>query len=189
MIAPHGGGIEPGTSELAEAIAGVGLSFYVFEGIKEEGNRILHITSSRFDEPEGVALVAASPRVVAVHGEEESQDCAVFLGGLDKGLGAEIRASLEAAGFGVRTHKNPDMQGLHKNNICNRGQSAQGVQLELSRSLRESFFRELDNREGRQHPTESFFKFVKAMRKGLFEYPSRARRHPMKDATGLLFER
>ena len=33
IIAPHGGGIEPGTSELAIAIAGEELSFAVFEGL------------------------------------------------------------------------------------------------------------------------------------------------------------
>src|SRR5580693_5386201 len=67
VIAPHGGGIEPGTSELADSIAGADLSFYAFEGIKRTGNAVLHITSGRFDEPQGIALVAASPRVVALH--------------------------------------------------------------------------------------------------------------------------
>ena len=33
IIAPHGGGIEPGTTEIADAIAGNDLSFYAFEGI------------------------------------------------------------------------------------------------------------------------------------------------------------
>ena len=51
IIAPHGGGIEPGTSEIAEAIAGNDLSLYLFEGIRDENNRELHITSTRFDEP------------------------------------------------------------------------------------------------------------------------------------------
>ena len=44
VIAPHGGGIEPGTSEIAEAVAGDDLSFYAFEGIKSTGNHELHIT-------------------------------------------------------------------------------------------------------------------------------------------------
>ena len=35
IIAPHGGGIEPGTSELAAAIARFNYSLYTFEGIKK----------------------------------------------------------------------------------------------------------------------------------------------------------
>ena len=34
IVAPHGGGIEAGTSEVAEAIASEEFSFYSFEGIK-----------------------------------------------------------------------------------------------------------------------------------------------------------
>lgn len=46
IAAPHGGGIEPYTSELASEIAGSDLSFYSFEGIKETGNSKLHITTT-----------------------------------------------------------------------------------------------------------------------------------------------
>ena len=101
VIAPHGGGIEPGTSELAEAIAGDDLSFCSFEGLKKRGNGVLHITSSRFDEPNALALVAASPAAVALHGELDCPDQVVFLGGLDKELGKRIQAGLEAAGLPV----------------------------------------------------------------------------------------
>jgi phage replication-related protein YjqB (UPF0714/DUF867 family) len=83
VLAPHGGGIEPGTSEIAEAIAGANLSFYAIEGIKPADNRILHITSARFDEPQGKVLAEASPTVIAVHGEESAEEV-VFLGGLDE---------------------------------------------------------------------------------------------------------
>src|SRR5215471_18326011 len=51
IVAPHGGGIEPGTSEIADGIARTRCSFYSFEGLKREGNRVLHITSTHFDEP------------------------------------------------------------------------------------------------------------------------------------------
>jgi phage replication-related protein YjqB (UPF0714/DUF867 family) len=165
VIAPHGGGIEQGTSELADAVAGTDFSFYAFEGIKNADNGALHITSTRFDEHQGVMLVAASPLVVALHGED-SDDPVVFLGGLDKGLGGRIWACLEKEGFVVKTHDNPNLQGLDKNNICNRSQTRRGVQLELSRGLRTSFFRSLD-RGGRQHLTELFHRFVNAVRKGI----------------------
>lgn len=166
IIALHGGGIEPGTSELAEAISDNDLSFYAFEGIKKGGNGVLHITSGRFDEPKAIALVTTSPTVVAFHGELDSPDQIVFLGGLDKELGMRIQAALEAAGFVVRTHDDPNLQGVDKNNICNRGRNGRGVQLELSRPLRRSFFRSFDRR-GRQVMTEQGVRFVDAMRRAI----------------------
>jgi phage replication-related protein YjqB (UPF0714/DUF867 family) len=141
-------------------------SFYAFEGMKNVGNAALHITSTRFDEPQGVMLVADSPLVIALHGED-SVDPVVFLGGLDKELGGKIWACLEKEGFVLKTHDNPNLQGLDKNNICNRSQTRQGVQLELSRGLRTSFFRSLD-RGGLKHLTELFYRFVNGVRKGIF---------------------
>src|SRR5512140_144768 len=68
VIAPHGGGIEPGTSELATAIAGWNYSSYTFEGLKSEGNELLHVTSTLFDEPKGLDIVEHADIVVAIHG-------------------------------------------------------------------------------------------------------------------------
>jgi phage replication-related protein YjqB (UPF0714/DUF867 family) len=51
VIGPHGGGIEPGVSELVTEIARDDFSWYLFEGIQPSGNRDLHITSHHFDEP------------------------------------------------------------------------------------------------------------------------------------------
>jgi phage replication-related protein YjqB (UPF0714/DUF867 family) len=58
-VAPHGGKIEPGTSEIARKIAGAGFSFYASEGRKKQHNKSLHITSTRFDEPICLALIGA----------------------------------------------------------------------------------------------------------------------------------
>jgi phage replication-related protein YjqB (UPF0714/DUF867 family) len=134
VLAPHGGGIEPGTSELAEAIAGADLSFYAFEGIKPADNRILHITSARFDEPQGKVLAEASPTVIAVHREESAEEV-VFLGGLDEERQKKFRDSLIASGFTVKQHHNPLLQGTHDANICNQGASDRGVQMELSKGF------------------------------------------------------
>ena len=60
VVAPHGGGIEPGTSELASAIAARDHSLYAFEGLKRADNLDLHVTSTRFDEPQCLALIASS---------------------------------------------------------------------------------------------------------------------------------
>ena len=64
IIAPHGGGIEPGTTELAEAIARNDFSFYTFEGKKRTSNRDLHLTATRFDEPD---FFGASQEVANLH--------------------------------------------------------------------------------------------------------------------------
>jgi phage replication-related protein YjqB (UPF0714/DUF867 family) len=167
IVAVHGGGIEPGTSEIADATAGHEMSFYAFDGIKAQGNGILHITSTRFDEPLCLELIARCEVVVAIHGEDGGTDSAVaFLGGRDVARGASIRAALSERGFDVRCHTDPDLQGLDPRNICNRGSSGAGVQLELSRVLRRSMFKSL-SREGRRQPTERFHAFVAALQAGL----------------------
>lgn len=163
VIAPHGGGIEPGTSEIAEAIAGDDLSFYAFEGKKAAGNLDLHITSARIDEPQGVALVKTSERAISNHGESNDEQPVVFIGGRDAALCARLRDELVKYGFVAEKHKNPDLQGTHEANICNRGKSGLGVQLELTNALRASFFESL-TRNGRKNRTERFEQFVAAVR-------------------------
>jgi phage replication-related protein YjqB (UPF0714/DUF867 family) len=76
IATPHGGGIEPGTSEVARAIAGTNYSYYLFNGLKETGNQSLHITSSNFDEPSCRALLSSARIVIAVHAanDYESND-------------------------------------------------------------------------------------------------------------------
>ncbi|SFD31279.1 Protein of unknown function [Tropicimonas isoalkanivorans] len=51
ILAPHGGWIEPDTSEIATAIAGSDISFYAFEALRIGPHGQFHITSHRFDEP------------------------------------------------------------------------------------------------------------------------------------------
>jgi phage replication-related protein YjqB (UPF0714/DUF867 family) len=168
VIAPHGGGIEPGTSEIAEAIAGEDLSLYLFEGVKKAGNSDLHITSTSFDEPSCIKLVAAAPAVIAIHGED-SPEAIVFLGGLDEKLGGRLNRSLKKAGFNVKVHERTDLQGRHKANVCNRTADGSGVQLELSEGLRASFFESLTPKSGRQKKTEEFRRFVAAVREAALE--------------------
>ena len=164
VVAPHGGGIEPGTSELAEGIAGTAFSFYAFEGTRPNNNRDLHITSTRFREARCDALVAGSPLVITIHGED-SDDEAVFIGGLASEMLRAVGESLKAAGFSVETHGNPALQGESRDNICNRGVRREGVQLELSSGLRSTFFEGL-TRRGRRKTTDRFAAFVEAVRNG-----------------------
>ena len=165
IIAPHGGGIEPGTSEIAAAIAGPDLLVADFAGIKSKGNKILHITGTRFDEPRCIALVEATDQVIAIHGEGSEQPV-VYLGGRDLKLGARVRKALEKAGFTVKRHPDPDLQGLAERNICSRNRKGEGVQLELSRGLGEKFFQSLDA-PARKHSKPQLTRFANAVREAL----------------------
>ena len=165
IVAPHGGTIEPGTSEVAKELANNDLSLFIFEGIKRKGNKRLHITSTNFDEPRCVELVQESDAVVAIHGEG-SDELSVFLGGKDDDLCTKLKSVLEWYGYNVKTHANPDLQGLAATNICNRGRHGMGVQLELSSELRRTFFQSLTSK-GRKKPTYELVRFVAALREGL----------------------
>jgi phage replication-related protein YjqB (UPF0714/DUF867 family) len=165
VIAPHGGSIEPGTSELVEAIAGEDHSHYAFEGIKDNGNGSLHITSTHFDEPTCVQLVGASKRALAIHGKDDDSQ-SVFIGGRDLETIEVLRDSLERNGFIVNDLEDPRLLGRETSNICNRTNDCIGVQFELSQGLRETFFESLRS-NGRQRKTEAFHKFVAAVREGL----------------------
>ena len=161
IIAPHGGGIEPGTSEIAQALAGSDFSLYCFEGVKPRGNGGLHITSIRFDEPTCVGLVQRSRFVVAVHGCEEV-DRSTHVGGLDEDLKARLLETLGSFGFKAVADSGSHL-GLDPRNICNRGASGRGIQLEISRGLRLVMFEGLA-REQRQYTTPQLGRFVLAVR-------------------------
>lgn len=144
IVAPHAGAIERGTSEVAVTIAGADYNLYLFEGFGDDAYR-LHITSSHFDEPDCVALVGRCRVVVTVHGcHYADNDETVYLGGRDEALRDEIGSALGTAGFATRIDmRNP---GRHAQNICNRGTTGKGVQLEISRDLRRRLRRDHDLR-------------------------------------------
>ena len=165
VIAPHGGGIEPGTMEFADEIADCLHTFYCFEGIKETRNSDLHITSENFDEPQGVSIVKSSRRVLAIHGCKDDEE-SVYLGGLDNDFKETIKKALIQAGFTVEKSPRAALQGKSKGNICNRCRNGGGAQLEICKGLRKKMFFNLTC-QGRKHKTESFHKFVSALRKAL----------------------
>lgn len=138
VLAPHGGSIEAGTSEIAREVAGRDASLYCFEGIRRHGNRGLHIASSRFDDPFCLALLARARQVVAIHGCN-GEIPFVAPGGLDLALRGRLAAALEAAGFPV-VPPAAHHAGTNPRNVCNRGAAGRGAQLELSRGLRRTLF-------------------------------------------------
>jgi len=137
VVAPHGGKIEPRTSEIARAIAGEDFNLYLFEGIKKRGNyAALHITSRRFDEPSCLELLSTCSFVIAIHGCVGGDE-RVLIGGLDHSLKDKVTAELRQVGVNVQNDGH-NFQATDPSNICNRGQANKGVQLEFTRALRRS---------------------------------------------------
>ena len=135
IIAPHGGKIEKGTSEIATAIAGNLHSSYLLEGIKTSNNCWLHVASENFDDPECLDLVSECDTVIAVHGKNGDGLYTQF-GGLDNVANNVIKQSLEASGFNTDPDTDNALSGRSDKNICNRGRSLGGVQLEIRHELR-----------------------------------------------------
>lgn len=133
VIAPHGGGIENGTSELAAAIAGEEHNLYCFEGLKASGNRELHVTSHRFDDPLALQLAARCAIVVSVHGCKGQS--AIHVGGLDQMLVEALTAAFVSAKYPASSAGHP-YPAVHPRNICNRGRRGCGVQLEFTAEYR-----------------------------------------------------
>ncbi len=81
ILAPHGGGIERGTSELCLAVAGyhpanlpitppagVTYDYWMFEGIRDGGNADLHVTSTGCDDRVAVSLCGGALSALSLHG-------------------------------------------------------------------------------------------------------------------------
>jgi phage replication-related protein YjqB (UPF0714/DUF867 family) len=164
IIAPHGGGIEPGTSEIARAIAGFLFSYYTFDGLRQECNGLLHITSTLFDEPKCLQLVDNSEIVIAIHGCV-GEEKIIHVGGLHDELKTRLINALVKIGFDTHL-AGVNYAGTQLQNICNRGRLGRGVQFEISEGLRRSMFKGLDRR-GRKITTDVFRKFVTSVQKEL----------------------
>jgi len=159
LIAPHGGGIEPGSSEIMRAVADLGgWAWYEFAGFLRQGNQeALHISSTDFDEPTLTTMLPQARFVIAFHGASESQEPLVYVGGKWR-LGRQaITASINAAfgEHGIRARDAVDdgaagrLQGLDDASITNQGKRGEGVQLEFSRAARDLLFPPDSSREAR----------------------------------------
>jgi phage replication-related protein YjqB (UPF0714/DUF867 family) len=137
VLAPHGGRIEAFTADIARGIAGDDFGLYLFEGLLRAGNfAALHLPSESFDEPECLAMLRSCDRVVSVHGCGLPGEV-VLLGGRDESLREAIAARLSAAGLACQNAP-AGLAGADPRNLCNRGRSGKGVQLEVSMELRRS---------------------------------------------------
>ena len=165
IMAPHGGGIEPGTIDIADALAGSDYTFYAFKGIKKTGNKILHITSNRYDEPIGLKISQNAYIIISVHGARGKGEM-VFIGGKNQELKQKIMHALRTAGFKAVISEVKGLCGIQSQNICNRCKTGKGVQLEISRGLREKMFENIDRRSLRKK-MNIFYYFVNTIKKSL----------------------
>lgn len=166
IAAPHGGKIEPGTTQIAREIAGQSYSFYTVEGLKHRGNRLaFHITSHLFDEPEFLNAAPKHDRVLGIHGcgDDRKEGIDVWVGGGDDELARTTIERLQAAGYGSAIDETT--RGREKTNVCNRGQR-RGIQFELPKAFRSRFFASLDQ-AGLQQPTTALGHFSDVVREML----------------------
>ncbi|GIE76645.1 hypothetical protein Aph02nite_25950 [Actinoplanes philippinensis] len=184
VIALHGGGIEPGTSELCLAVAGYHPAggatggpvhdYWMFEGLLSAGNGDLHVTSSHCDDPVALATVAGSRRAVSLHGCSTdaaglpSGTAAVLVGGRDTTLKTALLRAYAAAGVpAIDAAGVPDLNGDDPANIVNRTLRGAGAQLELTTPLRTQMFG-VNTRAGRKSSTlPPFWTFTDATRQAL----------------------
>jgi phage replication-related protein YjqB (UPF0714/DUF867 family) len=166
-IAIHGGGIEAGSGEMAQQVAAGLMTCYVFAGLQPSNNFDLHITSTDFDEPNAVAIVAASTRTLSFHGFIGDPAIAeTQVGGLDTALRDRVIAALQGAGFSA-VIASSEIAGTDPTNICNENASSAGLQLEMSAALRASFFPGGDTSRAMRESgarTETFYRYARAVR-------------------------
>ena len=165
IMAIHGGGIETGTSELTRDIAGTTYSYYLFEGLKSSNNGDLHITSTNFDEPNALRMVAEASYCLTLHGYADSLKKHTLIGGADHNVKLQVYNKLIAAGFSAELLDESDrLSGSDPANIVNKTKRGMGVQLELSTLQRNSFFG-INTRADRQNTqTEEFYRYTQALK-------------------------
>lgn len=151
ILGIHGGGIEKGTSELVEALSGYGkYNTYSFEGLKSADNGSLFIKAINFDEPTAVSLVNKSDYTVSVIGAA-GDDEITYIGGQNRMLAELIRLHLTAKGYNVQTLSIPDRIAgalnsniVNKNKLFNDSYKLGGVQISISKGLREKLATDSD---------------------------------------------
>jgi len=132
ILAPHGGKIAPGTSDIAEAIAGEDFSFYGFEGIRSGHNTRLELDSKTFDEPECSKLLGGCTLAISILGLR-SPGREIKVSGGNALLRERIVAMLLACGFeAIEDDDHADPADL-----CNR--PGPGLRLEIAKGLRDYF--------------------------------------------------
>lgn len=170
LTAIHGGGIEPGTTELARRVSNVGkYNFYSFEGLRKHNNDQLHVTSTNYDEPKLIKMLEKSKETISIHGSS-GDDPIVYIGGKDTKMSKSIAKALRKKDFTVKESPK-ELNAQSDDNFVNKNDTDSGVQLELTTAQREEFFKhhKLDKttRGNPKKYTRDFYKFANAVEKGI----------------------
>jgi phage replication-related protein YjqB (UPF0714/DUF867 family) len=134
IVAPHGGNIEGPTGKMAADIAGNEHSLYVFKGLCKDAFKELHLTSTRFDDPRALDLVAKTDVTVTLH-RCRIEEPVVCLSGRDRKLQSKLTAAFNKAAIPVEIENHPYQSGTLPENICNKNARGKGVQIELSHGI------------------------------------------------------
>lgn len=170
ITAIHGGGIEAGTSELAQYTAEITNSnYFSFKGLKSSDNTELHVTSTHYDNPLLLTLNSQMNHTVSIHGYGDSEKN-TYIGGSDKQLVTLISQYLTTAGF-KNTIAPSNLGGVDIDNVTNKNKRGAGVQLELSTAQRKALFNNNDfsraNRESRINWSDDLRNYANAIAKAL----------------------
>lgn len=172
IAAIHGGGIEPGTTEIARELADKsGSGFYSFRGLRYQNNRDLHVTAVHYNEPIAQKMVRQSERTITIH-KASLKDSDVYIGGRDTALKNRISRYLSERGI-IVTRAEGGLSGMNPHNIVNQNKNHAGVQMELSNHFVRSFFKNGDmskySRENKDNWTSNFHAFIDGMKEALDE--------------------
>ena len=97
----------------------------------------LHITSTRFDEPRALGIVGQCTTAISIHGRaDDGEPEAIWLGGMHAQMVARIETGLSLCGF-VSYSNGHRFRADNPRNICNRGLSGRGTQIEVPMTLRQ----------------------------------------------------
>lgn len=137
IVAPHGGNIEWNTSKIAKDIAANDHNLYLFEA-KEAENCFyeMHVTSNQFDEPRCLELISLTDTTLTIHGCRGDEPV-VYIGGRDEKLKKSLADAFNKHNIKALTEGHI-YKGSSPENICNRNQRGEGVQLEFSRGIRDN---------------------------------------------------
>jgi len=124
-----------------------------------------HITGTNFNEPTATNIVLNSERVIAIHGCK-GKDLFLEVGGLDHDLKKLIIDKLSKH-FAIRKPKD-SRPGESKANICNLGKN-HGVQIEISKGLRDSMFKANTTKGRLMPPKRNFERFISVVREAIEE--------------------
>ena len=145
LLAIHGGGIEPGTEEIARFVAHKsGASLYIYAGRRSTGNLSLHRPSHDMgheNRPLALRFLSHVKTAISIHGHGRNRK-SVYVGGLHQNM---VQGFVEFVRPALPRYQwisepefiPPEIRGRNPNNIVNLP-PAQGMQLELPRELRQT---------------------------------------------------